>query len=71
MTDRSDGVIDGVVEAYDSHEGLGWIAADGHRFLFHCAELLDGTREVEVGRRVRFVVAHRFGHVEASEIEKR
>lgn len=70
MNDRPDGLIDGVVDTYDSHEGLGWIVAEGQRFLFHCAELLDGTREVEVGRRVRFAVAHRFGNVEASEIEK-
>lgn len=61
---------EGVVESYDSHEGLGWIAAAGERYLFHCAELLDGTREVDAGTPVRFTVAHRFGHIEAAEIEK-
>lgn len=61
---------EGTVESYDSHEGLGWIVADGERYLFHCAELLDGTREVEAGAAVRFGVAHRFGHIEAAEIEK-
>jgi len=64
------GRIDGVVESYDSHEGLGWIVADEQRYLFHCAELIDGTREVEVGTLVRFAVAHRFSKIEASEIEK-
>ncbi len=62
--------LDGSVESYDSHAGLGWIVAEDQRFLFHCAELLDGTRAVESGALVRFSVAHRFGHVEAAEIEK-
>lgn len=64
------GRMNGIVESYDSHEGLGWIIADGQRYLFHCAELLDGTREVDLGTPVQFAVAHRFGHVEAAEIEK-
>ena len=38
--------------------------------LFHCAEIVDGTREIEVGASVGFVVAHRFGNLEASEIIK-
>ncbi len=59
-----------MVESFDSHVGLGWIVADGQRYLFHCAEILDGTREVVVGSPVRFSVAHRFGHIEAAEIEK-
>lgn len=61
---------EGVVESYDSQEGLGWIVGAGERYRFHCAELVDGTREVDPGTLVRFTVAHRFGHIEAAEIEK-
>ena len=62
---------DGVVSTFDYHEGLGWIEGDdGQRYLFHCAELLDGTRDVAVGARVTFEAAVRFGHQEAARIEK-
>jgi hypothetical protein len=40
------------------------------QYLFHCAEIVDLTREIEVGARVSFVEAHRFGNLEASEIIK-
>ncbi|MFM8867815.1 MAG: cold shock domain-containing protein [Ilumatobacteraceae bacterium] len=64
--------LDGTVSAFDHHEGLGWIDdAAGGRYLFHCAELLDGSRDVAVGARVTFERAIRFGHQEAARIEKR
>ena len=62
--------MNGVVESFDSHRGLGYIGADGEQYLFHCAEIVDGTREIGIGAQVRFVVAHRFGNQEASEITK-
>jgi len=62
--------MNGVVESFDSHRGLGYITADGKQYLFHCAEIVDGTRVIEIGAHVRFVVAHRFGNQEASEIAK-
>lgn len=62
--------MNGVVESFDSHRGLGYIIADGEQYLFHCAEIVDGTREIRIGAQVRFVVAHRFGNQEASEIAK-
>jgi hypothetical protein len=40
------------------------------QYLFHCAELVDGSREIQVGAEVGFVVAQRFGNLEASEIIK-
>jgi cold shock CspA family protein len=62
---------DGTVTSFDHHEGLGWIEGDdGNRYLFHCAELLDGSRDVAIGTRVIFERAIRFGHQEASQIEK-
>ena len=62
--------MNGVVASFNSHRGLGYIAAGDEQYLFHCAELVDGTREIEVGAQVGFVVASRFGNLEASEIIK-
>lgn len=62
--------MNGVVASFNSHRGLGFIAVGDEQYLFHCAELVDGTREIEVGAEVGFVVAHRFGNLEASEIIK-
>jgi CspA family cold shock protein len=63
--------LGGVVDAFDHHEGLGWIVdAAGERYLFHCAELTDGTRDVAVGTRVAFDSVVRFGHLEATSIDK-
>jgi CspA family cold shock protein len=62
--------MNGVVESFDSHRGLGYINAGGEQYLFHCAEIVDGTREIVIGVQVQFVVAHRFGNQEASEIYK-
>ncbi len=60
--------MNGVVASFNSHRGLGYIAVGDDQYLFHCAELIDLTREIEVGAQVSFVVAHRFGNLEASEI---
>ncbi len=62
--------MNGVVASFNCHRGLGYIAVGDDQYLFHCAELVDGTREIEVGAEVGFVVAQRFGNLEASEIIK-
>ena len=62
--------MNGVVASFNSHRGLGYIAVGDDQYLFHCAEIVDLTREIEVGAPVDFVVAHRFGNLEASEIIK-
>ena len=67
---ESSRIMNGVVASFNSHRGLGYISADDVQYLFHCAEILDGTREIEVGAQVSFVEAHRFGNLEASEIIK-
>lgn len=59
----------GVVEEFDEHVGLGYIDSDGERYLFHCVELVDGTRSIAVGTKVRFVSVVRFGNREASAVE--
>lgn len=62
--------MNGVVESFNSHRGLGYIVAGDQQYLFHCAEIVDLTREIEVGAQVSFVEVLRFGNLEASEIIK-
>jgi CspA family cold shock protein len=62
--------MNGVVASFNSHRGLGYISVGEEQYLFHCAEIVDGTREIEIGAQVTFVVAQRFGNLEASEIIK-
>jgi cold shock CspA family protein len=60
----------GTVTAYDSAAGLGVITAeDGAKLSFHCTQIADGTREIEVGRSVTFTIAagHQ-GRFEATDI---
>lgn len=50
----------GVVATFDAAVGLGTVAADGDGrqvFGFHCTEIADGTRTIDVGAQVTFVVA--------------
>jgi cold shock CspA family protein len=63
----------GIVVSFDEERGLGTVAdADGSTFDFHCTAITDGSRAVEVGRPVAFVVrpGHR-GRLEARELVKR
>ena len=62
--------MNGVVASFNSHRGLGYITVGDDQYLFHCAEIVDLTREIEVGAQVSFVVAARFGNLEASEVIK-
>ena len=60
----------GVVADFDSAVGLGHIATDrGETKLFHCIEIADGSRTIDVGAQVSFVSVTRFGHAEASDIQ--
>jgi cold shock CspA family protein len=66
-------VWSGVVAAFDDHRGYGSISrsGDGTELFFHCTALADGSRTVEVGRRVRFTVAAgHLGRFEARAVEK-
>lgn len=50
-------LIIGQVESYDFDRGLGEVS-DGHgtTWMFHCTALVDGTRRIEAGRAVAFVI---------------
>ena len=64
-------LMDGVVATFDEPRGLGTIDGPAASYPFHCTALLDGTRTVEVGTRVRFEVrAAGMGRWEATRIEK-
>ena len=59
----------GTVAEFDAHVGLGTIVDDtGGRYLFHCVEIADGTRDIEVGAAVTFRPMTKFGKVEAADI---
>lgn len=47
----------GRVVAFDAHRGIGAIAAgDGAQYSFHCTQIVDGTRTVELDADVEFEV---------------
>jgi cold shock CspA family protein len=65
-------MLEGSVVEFDEARGLGTVAAGEQRYPFHCTQLADGTRTVEVGVTVAFEVAP--GHLgtwEATQITKR
>ena len=63
--------MQGTVTAFDDPRGLGTITAeDGRPYPFHCTQIADGTRSIEVGQAVRFAVLPKLGRYEATAIEK-
>ena len=59
----------GTVVDFDERRGLGTIEADGVVYPFHCTQIADSTRTIEVGVTVAFeVVPGRLGRWEASGI---
>ena len=59
----------GTVLAFDAHVGLGEISlTDGSVVMFHCAEIVDGTRSIALGAAVECEVKFKFGRAEASAI---
>jgi CspA family cold shock protein len=59
----------GTVTVFDAERGLGEVTADdGRVYPFHCVELADGTRTVEVGAAVTFTVRRKLGRLEAAAI---
>ena len=57
--------------AFDDPRGLGTIEADGVEHSFHCTQIADGTRTIEVGTRVTFELRpSHLGRYEAVEIRQ-
>jgi CspA family cold shock protein len=47
----------GTVTEFDEARGLGVVTADdGTTYPFHCTQIADGTRTIDVGATVRFDV---------------
>jgi cold shock CspA family protein len=62
----------GRVIDFDDHVGLGHVEADnGAVHLFHCVEIADGTRTIDVGAEVEFDVMVKFGDDEAANLRLR
>jgi CspA family cold shock protein len=59
----------GVVVAFDESVGLGEIeVADGTRVPFHCIEIADGSRSIDIGTEVSFDLLAKFGRWEAANL---
>ncbi|NND74869.1 MAG: cold shock domain-containing protein [Ilumatobacter sp.] len=61
----------GTVVAFDADVGLGEIESEaGDRYRFHCVEIADGSRTIDVGASVDFAVVAKFGRYEAATIRR-
>jgi cold shock CspA family protein len=59
----------GTVTAFDAHVGLGDITmTDGTVVIFHCAEIADGSRKINIGSEVECDIVMKFSRAEASAI---
>lgn len=59
----------GVVASFDAERGLGDIREDDVVRPFHCTAIADGTRAIDVGASVSFVVVPgRLGRWEATDV---
>ena len=49
--------MEGTVTEFDEPRGLGTVTAEGgEAYPFHCTQIADGSRTIEVGAAVRFDV---------------
>ena len=59
----------GTVAAFDESVGLGVVAGtDGVDYPFHCIEIADGSRSIQVGAHVTFDVMAKLGRWEAANL---
>lgn len=64
--------LHGTVVGFDADSGLGEVeASDGRRFPFHCIEIADGSRRIEVGAPVAFELLAKLGSYEAAGVRTR
>ncbi|MFM8857344.1 MAG: hypothetical protein ACKOI2_09105 [Actinomycetota bacterium] len=51
---------------FDEHRGLGKVAVPtGETYMFHCIEIVDGSRKISVGADVEFHIREKFSRPEA------
>jgi cold shock CspA family protein len=63
--------VTGTVAEFDEHVGLGVVlTSDGSRYPFHCTQIADGSRNIDNGAAVMFVVRERPKGPEAYDIVK-
>ena len=63
--------MNGSVVAFDAAVGLGEVERDdGVRFPFHCIEIADGTRTIDVGASVTFGLLSKLGRYEAAAVAR-
>jgi cold shock CspA family protein len=61
----------GTISNFDADVGLGdLVADDGTIYPFHCVEIADGTRTIDVGTAVTFELLHKLGRHEAGRINR-
>jgi cold shock CspA family protein len=61
----------GVVTSFDEQSGLGVVtAANGTDHPFHCIEIADGTRTIDVGVEVSFDLLAKLGRWEAANVRR-
>ena len=61
--------MQGTVTEFDEPRGLGTIESEGRTLPFHCTQITDGTRTIEVGAAVTFEVrAGGMGRWEAAQV---
>jgi CspA family cold shock protein len=61
--------VRGSVTAFDEAVGLGAITtADDAVYPFHCVEIADGSRRIDVGATVTFDVLAKLGRYEAARV---
>jgi hypothetical protein len=57
----------GVIESFDPRRGDGsFLSATGESLYFHCVDIADGSRDIEVGARARGI--RRVGHRGRDEV---
>ena len=61
----------GTVTEFDASRGLGLVRSSAEvDYVFHVIEIVDGTREIDIGQAVTFEPLPRFGRFQAGRIRK-
>jgi CspA family cold shock protein len=61
--------LTGTVVEFDAAVGLGVVETEaGERHAFHCIEIADGSRDIDVAASVTFDLLHKLGRHEAANI---